>query len=835
MDKSKEMQSLFEKISAYETEIEMLKNENKHSKLKIEKLEKLQQSFEEIISKSTVPIISGNKKGQIIDANDKALKITQLSMEEILRKNIKDIFQNQNVPKISKKISGKEKNGEISNEQILVKKNGKKIFVRTHTKLMPDNSYQILIKKIHRRKKAELELAEVKYRYEQLAENIDDVIWTSTLDLKILYISGTISKITGFNPEAYYQKPLNELMTPISYQLLIDTMSKENDLLMANPKAISRYPLSVEISLLHKHHSKIWVELSIALIQNQFGEIVGLQGIIRNIDAQKKTQEILDKSNQKYNFAIKSVGSGVWELNADLTWIGIDENLLNILGYNGKKPKSMLNDWINLTYKEDRIIIIDILQDILDGKKKSDSYDCRRIHKDGNIIWFTDYVEGIYDDEGNIIEILGTSKNITNEKLTEEKKFKYYAGLQILIESTFQFLNFEKLDQIYNYAGHILVQKIPESIIIFSTINSGSNEIFPFKYFGVDEPGLLRQFEDHSSNEKDCICKLSAKAYNFLNQKFIIEFKKGFGEFLDRGNEGKLCSSMSSLYKNCRLYVIGVGSSNQLTEAILIITKDGSEIYNKEFIEAFISLSFIIIDKKKIELELIRSNETKDKFFSIISHDLKNPFNTFIGFSSLIINNIDKISREKILEFAKLIHNTGVQNYEMMSNLFVWVKSQKGSLQCTPEKLDISGLILSNINLFSSEAQNESISIEMEPGQEKNCFADLEMMNTILRNLISNAIKFTNNGGQIKVSCKKQDKALLFSVKDNGIGMTEEKQKELFQLSKNTSTLGTNKEKGTGLGLILCFEFVNMHGGSIWVESEEGKGTEFLFTIPLTS
>jgi signal transduction histidine kinase/PAS domain-containing protein len=592
------------------------------------------------------------------------------------------------------------------------------------------------------------------------------------------------------------------------------------------------YNISIEIKLFQKQHSSVWAELTASLILDHFGEVVGYQGIIRNIDAQKRTLEILEKRNQKYNFAIKSVGSGVWELNADLTHINIDENLLNILGYNKNEKKPFLNEWINLTYKEDRIFIIDILQDILDGKRFSASYDCRRIHKNEKILWFSDYVEAIYNSDGKIIELLGTSKNITNEKLTEEKKFRYYAGLQLLIESTFQFLKFNSPEHIYNYAGKILVQNIPDSLIVFSTFNPQNHELKPLRFFSAQEQKLIKQLVS-LSNKNDSVCvKINPKIQKLLAQKFLIECESN-DECLSQIFNDEIKNTIKNSLRTYRLYIIGIGSEGHITDSISIISKDNSEILNKEFIEAFISLFAIILDKKKIELELKKTNETKDKFFSIISHDLKNPFNTIIGFSGLIIQNIEKISSEKILEFVKLIHDAALLSHEMMQNLFEWVNSQKGTMICRPVKIDINGLIAFNIKLFSSEAVKKEISMEFNNGKETDFYADIDMLNTVIRNLISNALKFTNTGGKVKVSYELTDHEVLFSVLDNGVGIQEEKQKTIFKMISNKSTSGTNMEKGTGLGLILCEEFVHLNGGKIWVESKQGKGSSFKFTIPL--
>ncbi|MDF1551083.1 MAG: HAMP domain-containing sensor histidine kinase [Bacteroidales bacterium] len=211
---------------------------------------------------------------------------------------------------------------------------------------------------------------------------------------------------------------------------------------------------------------------------------------------------------------------------------------------------------------------------------------------------------------------------------------------------------------------------------------------------------------------------------------------------------------------------------------------------------------------------------------------MKNPFNTFIGFSGLMIQNIDTISKEKILEFSKLIHNGALQSFEMMQNLFDWVKSQQKGIVVRPVEIMLPELLMSIIKLFSSEARKKNIKLSLKTNDKLNILSDIDMLNTILRNLVSNALKFTNKGGEIQISFQKGDSEIQFNIIDNGVGMTSEKQSELFDVHTNTSSSGTEYEKGTGLGLVLCKEFIDLLKGKIWVESELGKGTCFSFIIP---
>jgi PAS domain S-box-containing protein len=242
-------------------------------------------------------------------------------------------------------------------------------------------------------------------------------------------------------------------------------------------------------------------------------------------------------------------------------------------------------------------------------------------------------------------------------------------------------------------------------------------------------------------------------------------------------------------------------------------------------------------DEAEIKLkneELTNLNATKDKFFSIIAHDLKSPFNSIIGFSSLLSRQLQEKDFAAIERYAGIIQNSSLQAMDLLMNLLEWSRSQTGRIVFTPENIDLSVLINQTIELFYGSAQHKSITIYSEIALTRSLSADKAMINTILRNLISNAIKFTKTGGEIIVSAWQMSNDVVVSVSDNGVGMDEESIAKLFRIDQNHSTLGTEKEKGTGLGLLLCSEFVEKHSGRIWVESTPGKGSKFSFTIPET-
>jgi signal transduction histidine kinase len=230
--------------------------------------------------------------------------------------------------------------------------------------------------------------------------------------------------------------------------------------------------------------------------------------------------------------------------------------------------------------------------------------------------------------------------------------------------------------------------------------------------------------------------------------------------------------------------------------------------------------------------QLQELNATKDKFFSIISHDLKGPLNSFTSFSGLLMNHTDSLSKDEIKMLAKDLDKSLKNLFALLENLLEWSRSQTGNIQFKAETFDLVALLEENKSLLQSQAQNKKITIVNAAQGDLPVQAHKHSINTVIRNLISNAIKFTPAEGAITLAIAQSNEEYTISITDTGVGMTQDILQKLFRIDSKHSTKGTADEKGTGLGLILCKDFVEKNGGKIWVKSEEGKGSVFGFTLP---
>jgi len=234
--------------------------------------------------------------------------------------------------------------------------------------------------------------------------------------------------------------------------------------------------------------------------------------------------------------------------------------------------------------------------------------------------------------------------------------------------------------------------------------------------------------------------------------------------------------------------------------------------------------------------QLKNLNATKDKFFSIIAHDLRNPFIGIIGLSEnmqKILSNEKREGMDKFLKYTQIINTSSKSAATLLENLLEWARSQTGEIIIKQKSISINDLFVKNIQIVTVMAEKKNIIIENKLFENETVFADELLVNIILRNLLTNAIKFTQASGKISLSTQKKKEFLEIYITDTGVGIDPKNIDKIFRIDSKFSNLGTEKENGTGLGLILCKEFVEKQSGTIWVESELGKGSTVTFTLPL--
>ncbi|HZL11048.1 MAG TPA: HAMP domain-containing sensor histidine kinase [Prolixibacteraceae bacterium] len=273
-----------------------------------------------------------------------------------------------------------------------------------------------------------------------------------------------------------------------------------------------------------------------------------------------------------------------------------------------------------------------------------------------------------------------------------------------------------------------------------------------------------------------------------------------------------------------------IGKGN-LETTVNLGTKGELQLLANSFNDMSKELKIRITSINKLNEELEESNQTKDKYFSIIAHDLKNPFNVILGFTDLLVEQYHDFDEGERQEIVRELNKSSKIVYDLLENLLTWSRSQSGKIELHPEDLNLYFVIKNSVTSYSGNAEQKQIALINNISEEINVYADKFTLTVIVNNILNNAIKFTPDGGSVTFSASKKLNRIEVSIKDTGIGMSQKVTAYLLQSEKIASTSGTRNEKGTGLGLALIKDFINKNNGSLEIESMPGQGTDFRFSL----
>ena len=320
-----------------------------------------------------------------------------------------------------------------------------------------------------------------------------------------------------------------------------------------------------------------------------------------------------------------------------------------------------------------------------------------------------------------------------------------------------------------------------------------------------------------------------------------FEIKSGlvFNGYLTIGDNNTVNTSIfANIYRNDdKIMIIGGVDILLLTEQNTNLHKMNAEIgaLQRELLQKTHQQEITMKQLNTANDELTKANEDKDSFLKILAHDLRNPMLSISGFSELLLSNFRNYDEEKMEKHLNILHNSAKRTFDLLEELLLWSRSQSGKIPFEPKAINFKTLCKEVISLMTESARSKEIDIISQDNTDIQLFADANMLRTIMRNLISNAIKFSHSKGKITITAKPAGAFATITVSDNGVGIGQGEIARLWQISEVYTTPGTKGEKGTGFGLMLCKEFVDKHGGKIFVESEVGKGSDFQFTMPLYS
>jgi signal transduction histidine kinase/Tfp pilus assembly protein PilF len=456
--------------------------------------------------------------------------------------------------------------------------------------------------------------------------------------------------------------------------------------------------------------------------------------------------------------------------------------------------------------------------------KKSLDANIKNNNEKGIVICYSDLGK-VYHKIGEFVLALDYYKKtlVVNEKLGDKR---YIARSYIYIGETYRDLgdysqSLSNLKAGLEYAKQVnskrmLMQAYEQLSLTYEEMNQGTKALSNYKKYNIYKDSIFN--EDKSNQIIEIKTRFETNKKEQENE--ILKNRNSLNEALILRQRIIVFSIISFLLLITILVIVLLNSRRKQKKAINLLGKQNQEIQKQ---------------KEEIQnqaLNLEKAVNTKNRFFSIIAHDLISPFNTLIGYSDLLKSSLKDLSEEEIIDYANLIYQRSNETHDLLINLLEWSVTQTKGIEYEPQEIEIKKLIKEKISLLTGQAKGKSIELEFIEGEDMFVFADINMLTTIVRNLVSNAIKFTKEG-KVTISYAKESRFCRVLIEDTGIGISKEKIDNLFEMDRAVSSKGTAGEKGTGIGLILCKEFIEKNKGDIYVESTVNVGSKISFTIPL--
>ena len=708
-----------------------------------------------------------NKQGVYLDFKA-AKEDLSFQAESIIGKKNRDIMPPEFADLVDEKISLTLQTGQMQvfEYQLPVPNRG---ICEFDARMVPCSSDEVIVivRDVTERKKAEEKINMLAHA----VKNSADCIAITDKDYKIIFVNDSFSKVYGFEKEEIVGQPISVITSrnnlPEVGQSLYSAMDRNE-------------VWSGEVLNKRKDGIDFPVQLSLAPVITDKGELIAIVGVLRDITERRKAEEALRDSEQRYRLLVETANEGI--LVAQNGFLKFVNPMMEVItGFTHEELLAL--PFINYVHPEDRELIISNHLKRLKGDLDVPRYHYRIVKNDGSIRWIE--MNGIMIEWEGQPATLNMLTDITERKQAEEALQHERTLLRLLIDNVPDLMYTKDTACRKTLVNIADVQnmgvKLESEVLGKDDFAFFSKEMA--EKFYADEQLVIQTGQPLINKEEYTLNELGQEKW-FLTSKFPLRDQSG--------------------------QIIGLAGI-------------GRDITERRRAEAELKLK---------NEQLLTLNAEKDKFFSIIAHDLRGPFSGFLGLTEIMAGDIQSLTMEAIQEFSLSIRNSATNLYRLLENLLEWSSMQQGSIPFDPEVIHLRSIVDECLPIMLELAKNKGIEMSSDIPGDLKVFADRNMLQTVIRNLVSNAVKFTPKDGKISVLAKAAgDKSVEISIKDSGIGMKAEMVSNLFRLDVKTSRIGTEGEPSSGLGLLLCKEFVEKHGGRIWVKSEVGKGTTFYFTL----
>jgi len=747
-----------------------------NSKNEMEELERGEKLYSVLFNISPVGILIEDEHATILQVNKAFCSSIGYREDELIGKSISILSNAVSKGEMKKNIE-RILNGEILNHEVenFGKDGSKRVFELHETKITlsgGNNGILIIANDVTDRKSSEEKLQYESDLLRNLMNNIPDTIYFKDKESRFIRINEAQKKVLGLkNKEEATGKTDFDYFTKTHASA---ALIDEQNIIRTGKPLIGKLE-HIRLS----DGTYRWVSATKVPLVVEDGSIKGIVGISRDVSELKKLEEEIRESEEKYRFLFEHspIGFFIYDTKACIT--KCNQRFVEILQSSYEKLMGL-----NMRQLNDKSIL-ETIEKALTGKEAAFE-GWYKASTSAAVIYATIKTTPLYDANKNVIGGMGLVDEITEQKKAELEIQKSENHFRSIWENSFDGMRV------------------------------------------IDENGIIR-----SVNKAFCDIVKKTKD-ELVGNHYSIIYEEGLrNNFSLKGKENLKSKNVPVHYERHLQFWDRSHVWFEVVNSFIEISDDENYL-----LSIFRNISERKLADEKISIyleELKELNKSKDKFFSIVAHDLKSPFQGLLGLSEILIEDYSEMSDEQIIQYLKMIRTTTKDVYRLIENLLEWSRLQTGRMEYKTEKQNLSQLIDGVINLIIPTASKKNLQLYNQVHRNNYVFADTNMLNSVVQNLISNAVKFTRDYGVIAISSIEKEEFLEICVADNGVGMSKKDVGKIFKMDEHFSTKGTKDELGTGLGLLLCKELVEKHGGNIWVESELDKGTKFRFTIPKAS
>jgi PAS domain S-box-containing protein len=638
-------------------------------------------------------------------------------------------------------------------------------------------------------------------------ESINECVSITDMSDRVLYLNQAFINTYGFNKDDLREESISYIRSSKNPPELT------NEILPAT----LRGGWNGELLNRRKDGTEFPVFLSTAMVKNNQGQPVALIGVAKDITESRLTEAALKESERRLRFLTQSANDAIITSDREGKIIGWNSGAQNIFGY---EESEILGKSLDILVPFDDLVIHS--HSVMPVETKDfervigKTMELMGYKKDGSIFPIELSISEWETSDGKFYT--GILRDISKRKRTELVN-------QILFEITQGVTTTSNLDELLKLI-HLSLGKVVYAENCFVALFDSETNLFTFPYF-VDK---IDQTPPPISLAKSC------SSYVFRTVKPLVLTQAIFDSLVETG-EMELIGTNSPSWIG-----IPLQTPSKVIGVLVLQHYEKENVYSENDVDFLVSIGSqiaIAIERKKAEEEINLKNEQllaingeKDKFFSIIAHDLRGPLSAFVGATQILTEEIQTMAIDEIKDITLSMKASASNIYNLLENLLEWSRLKRGTLSFISESLNLEDSVKSSVELLSESAREKEIAIFVQIPSDIRVKADKHMLETVIRNLVSNAIKFSNSGNNVCIKTGMiGDNYVEVQVHDSGIGMPEELKSKLFMMNEKVNRNGTMGELSSGLGLLLCKEFIEKCGGKIWAESEEGKGSVFYFTL----